>query len=408
MEYPKDPHELFKLASTPEGKQDPHRLFSRMRAQTPQWREPNSGMLYLLTYRDCQEAMRSPSFGAPDLLRQSLQFSTSPSLQFLADALSNLDPPRHTRIRSQVQRSFSVKVLDRSREHVESLVATRIEALEGVQRFDAVADYAARIPADVICTMLGVPREDQASFLSWLAPQFRLLSPTPPTEQALAEANDATQALVDYVQALVERRRANPGADLLTELIAVQESSDDPLSLRELTVTLAILLAGGTDTTKTAISVGLQLLLEHPEQAQLLRKSPELMRPAFEEIVRYSGAVVIANSRMAREDTVLSGTPIRAGDYVVPVLAAANRDPVRFADPERFDISRHPNPHLGFGGGVHVCIGNMLARMVGQIAIPALLRAMPDLELERRRRDVDLQLPAMLGLKSLWVSRSAA
>ncbi|WP_176489164.1 cytochrome P450 [Rhizorhabdus dicambivorans] len=406
MEYPDDPQAILRMSTTPEGKQDPHRLFSHMRSITPTWHDADSGMLYLLNYRDCQEAMRSADFGAPDLLRKSPAFEGSASLQFLADALSNMDPPQHTRIRSQVQRSFSVRVLDRSKAHVEALVAARISDLEKRERFDLVADYAARIPADVICSLLGVPNEDQGKFFEWLAPQFRLLSPTPPTAEVLREADDALAALVSYIESLIASRRENPQVDLISELVATQENSEDPISLREMAVTLAILLAGGTDTTKTAISVGLQLLLEHPDQVRMLHSEPALVRTAFEEIVRYAGAVVVTNSRRALRDTTLGDQSIAAGDYVVPVLAAANRDPDRFENPEQFDITRNPNPHIGFGGGVHVCVGNMLARMVGHVAIPALLSALPGIELEQTTRDVDLQLPAMLGLKTLPVRRT--
>lgn len=401
--WPTDPQSVLRYAQTDAGKQDPHALFSHMRSLAPTWRDEDSGMLYLLNYADCMEAMRSPSFGAPDLLRSSPSFETSASLQFLSNSLSFLDPPHHSRIRSQIQRSFSVRVLDRSREHVQALVAERLASLRQRRSFDVVGDYAALIPSDVICTMLGVPSEDHEKFGGWLMQQFRLLAPTPPSEQLLLEVDAATAALVDYVGALIERRRAVPEADLISELVALQDTVAEPMSVREMTVTLAILLAGGSDTTKTAIALGTRLLLEHPDQASKLRADPALMRTAFEEIVRYGGAVVVANSRKANADTMLGDQAIAAGDFVVPVLAAANRDPARFGDPERFDITRHPNPHLGFGGGVHVCIGNMLARMVGGIAIPALIEAFPALTLASAERDVNTALPAMLGLLSLDV-----
>jgi cytochrome P450 len=220
----------------------------------------------------------------------------------------------------------------------------------------------------------------------------------------LDETDASAQSLTDYIEALIEERRREPRTDIISELVKAQTNAADPLSLREMTVTTTILLAGGSDTTKTAIAIGLRQLIEHRDQAQRLLADPGMAGSAFEEILRTTGAVLVANSRKALEDVEIAGQRIAAGEFVVPVLTAANFDPEKFTDPHRFDIGRQPNPHLSFAAGVHVCIGNMMARKVGSRAILSLLQAFPNLKLLDDGRDVNVYLPAMRGLNSLRVA----
>jgi cytochrome P450 PksS len=399
------PQDLLRAAYTPEGKREPQIIYDRIRAQTPLWRDQDSGFWYVFRWADCTEVLRSPSFGAPGLIQQSPRYATSSSLQFLADTLSNLDAPQHTRLRSQVQKSFSMPVLKRSAAYVESVIAQAIAALRDRATFDVVADYAALIPNTVICELLGVPRADHVTFGEWLQAQFRLLSPSPPTDAVLDEIDGATTSLVNYMADLIEVKRVTPGEDIISELIKQQALRDDPMSLREMIVTSTILLAGGSDTTKTAISMGTRSLLENPEQYARLVGDPSLDGSMFEEVLRTGGAVLLSNPRKALEEVQLAGETIRAGEYVVPVLVSANHDPERFTDPFRFDIARKPNLHVAFGGGMHVCVGNMLARSVGTRAIATLVRAFPHLKMLDDGRDIVMDLVALRGLKSLRVTQ---
>jgi cytochrome P450 len=398
------PQQLLGDALTPAGKRDPHLIYDQIRAQTPIWRDEHSGMWYLFRWSDCTEVFRSKQFAAPDLLKREPRFASSPSLQFLADTLSNLDPPDHTRLRSKLQRSFSAPVLRRSEVHVQEVIAAAIAALRDRKSFDVVADFAALIPNTVICELLGVPRADHSRFAGWLADQFRLLSPVPPTNALLDEVDISTKALVAYMGDLIEEKRRSPRADILSEMVKMQAGDAEPMSLREMTVTSSILLAGGSDTSKTGISIGVRSLLEHRDQLAMLLADATLEASMFEEVLRTGGAVLLANLRRALVDTEVAGQRIAAGEFIVPVVAAANYDPDKFSDPMSFNIRRHPNPHLAFGAGIHVCIGNMLARMVAPRAISALVRAFPNMRMLDDGRDVATNLFAIRGLKSLPVS----
>jgi cytochrome P450 len=399
-----NPQDLLRFAQTPAGKRDPHLVYDRIRALTPIWRDQDSGMWYLFRWADCYNVLRSRSFGAPYLLQMEPRFERSASLRFLADALSNIDPPLHTKIRSQVQGSFTGPVLKKSDDYIAAVVDQTVAELRGRGRFDVVSDYAAKIPNTVICELLGVPRADHVRFGKWLSVQFKLLAPTPPSAALLDEVDGATQALTDYIEALIEERRREPRTDIISELVKAQETSPEPLTVRQMTVTIAILLAGGSDTTKTAIALGTRQLIEHPDQLERLLADPTLAGSAFEEIVRTTGAVLLANSRKALEAVEIAGQRIAPGEFVVPVLVTANHDPEKFTDPHRFDIGRTPNQHLAFAAGVHVCIGNMMARKVGSRAILSLLQAFPDMKLLDDGRDVNVSLPAMRGLNSLHVA----
>jgi len=399
------PQALLRHAQTPEGKRDPQFVYDRIRALTPIWRDEDSGMWYVFRWSDVSDLLRSAAFGAPGLIQRSPRYADSASLQFLADTLSNLDPPHHTRLRSQIQRSFSQPVLKRTAAYRESVIGKSIDALRDRDTFDVVADYAALIPNTVICEMLGVPRSDHATFGGWLAAQFRLLSPEPPSDALLDEVDGATAALVDYMAGLIEIKRHAPQEDIISELVRLQPQLEEPMSVREMIVTSTILLAGGSDTTKTAISMGVRSLLENPGQCARLVGDPGLDPSMFEEVLRTGGAVLLANPRKALVDTEVAGQRIRAGEFAVAVLVAANHDPERFADPVRFDIGRKPNLHVAFGGGVHACVGNMLARAVGTSAIAALVRAFPHLEMLDDGRDVAMDLIALRGLKSLRVAK---
>jgi cytochrome P450 PksS len=398
------PQELLRHAQTLRGKRDPQIVYDQIRALTPIWRDEDSGMWYVFRWSDVSELLRSPAFGAPGLIQRSPRFAASSSLQFLADTLSNIDPPHHTHLRSQIQRSFSQPVLKRSAAYRDSVIQKVIDGLRDRDSFDVVADYAALIPNTVICELLGVPRADHVRFGGWLAAQFRLLSPVPPTDALLDEIDGATTALVDYMAELIEIKRQDPQEDIISELVRLQPQLEEPMTIREMIVTTTILLAGGSDTTKTAISMGVRSLLENPEQCARLVADPSLDQSMFEEVLRTGGAVLLSNPRKALKDTQLAGQNIGAGEFVVPVLVAANHDPDRFPAPMSFDIGRKPNLHVAFGGGVHACVGNMLARAVGTSAIATLLRAFPDLKMLDDGRDVATDLVALRGLKSLRVS----
>lgn len=397
---------LLELARTPEGLVRPHETYARLQAITDWHRDEASGYIYLLRWDQCDEALRSPAFVAPRLLQQDQRFADSPSLQFLASTLSNLDAPHHTRLRGAVQKSFSAPVIKRSKAFLDHLVAERIDALRHRTEFDVVSDYAATIPGTVICNLLGVPEADQPKFGKWLADQFRLLGPVLPSDDLLREVEPSTQALLEYTADLLQQRKREPQLDILSGLAAFMTDQAPDIDTREIAVTAAILLAGGTDTTKTAISMGTRLLLANPDQLADFLSDPTADFLTFEEVLRLGSPVILANLRVAAADTEVGGLSVSKGETVVPVLASANVDPDRFDNPLRFDIRRHPNRHMAFGGGAHVCVGNMLARMVGPTALCSLIRAFPEMRLVGGEQEINNSSPALRSLQRLGVSRS--
>jgi cytochrome P450 len=237
---------------------------------------------------------------------------------------------------------------------------------------DLVAGYALPLPATVIAELLGVPAEDHARFHRW---SNRLVSVS--SGRDMLRALPAALSFVRYLRNLVERRRAGPEDDLITALIRAEEAGDK-LSEDELLAMAFLLLVAGHETTVNLIASGMLALLEQPEQTARLRRDPSLVKPAVEELLRYTSPVEMATERYARQDTEIAGRRIAGGGLILAVLGSANRDDRHFEDPDVLDLARDPNRHLAFGrGGVHHCLGAPLARMEGQIALSALLRRFP-------------------------------
>lgn len=400
------PQEILAYARSPEGLCQPHVAYSQLREVAPFYRDPASGLIYLTRWADCDRVLRSPDFTAPHVIENDPRFMDSPSLQFLATGLPNLDAPKHTRFRREVQKCFSAPVLRKSEDFLRDLVAEGVAALRDRTSFDVVTDFAAAIPGTVICVLLGVPVEDREVFGGWIADQFRLLGPERIPDEILAEVDATTRLLLAYMGDLIERRRREPQVDIISGLVMGQAHADDPMDVTDMAVTSSILLAGGSDSTRSSIAMGVKLLLENRHQFETFLADPAADSNMFEEVVRLGGAVVLGNLRKAARDTEIGGNMIRTGELVAPVLAAANVDPGKFEDPMRFDIRRKPNQHIGFGGGIHVCIGNMLARMVAPASISALVRTYPDLKLAGAVQDASTM--ALRSLASVPVEKPLA
>jgi cytochrome P450 len=401
---PESPQEIMTLLDTSEGKRFPHSLYHRLAELAPVYRDEKTGVWYLHRWADCSHVLRSPRFGGQDgRLQQDPRFPHSDALQLIAYNLAFKDPPEHTRLRRFAQQAFSRPVIDRMRSYLDSLIVEVLSDLSERKEFDIVSDYANRIPGAVICEMLGVPREDHELFDAWLADQFRLLSPTPATAAVLTEVDASTRELRAYVMDLIEQRRLSPKEDLISAFLSAKDEKGEGISSRELVAMTVVLLAGGTDTTKFSICMGTRSLIQQPETAELLRQNPDLETQAFEEVLRLYGPVMQANARQAYDDIEISGSLIKAGDWVVPVILSANLDPEKFPDPLKLDFSRNPNPHLAFGGGAHSCLGMMLARLVGPRSIAALQRHFKGLSLVSDVLDINTQLYSLRGLRTMRV-----
>jgi cytochrome P450 len=245
-----------------------------------------------------------------------------------------------------------------------------------------MSEFAYPLPARVICELLGVPKDDERFIVSQAPALGTGLDPAPMrTPQSVAAANDATNALVDYLGGLIAERKRTPKDDMLSALIAAEESGES-LSHDELVSTILLLLVAGHETTANLIGNGTLALLRHPDQLVRLRAGddPELDRSAVEELMRFDGPIQMVE-RITLEPVTIGSREIPAGRIVVCLTAAANRDPAVFASPDRLDLGRTPNPHVGFGGGPHFCLGAALARLEARIALGVLARRYPRLRL---------------------------
>ena len=292
----------------------------------------------------------------------------------------DLDDPDHRRLRALVQPAFSPRLVDALRRRVEILSAELLDGIAERGRTDLIADYAEPIPTTIIAELLGIPVEDRIRFRRWT--ERIVVADT--SNWAILRALPSIIAMIRYLRRLIERKRANPGDDIISSLLAA-EAEGDRLNRDEVLAMAFLLLVAGHETTVNLIGNGILALLEHPQELQRLRDHPALIGSAVEEILRYSGPLMIATERYARADVEIGGSLVPRGSLVYVGLASANRDAAAFPDPDRFDIGRQPNRHLAFGDGLHFCLGSALARMEGQIAIQAFVgrfaRVGPDADL---------------------------
>ncbi|MBF6568187.1 MAG: cytochrome P450 [Candidatus Binataceae bacterium] len=288
------------------------------------------------------------------------------------------DPPVHTRLRRLVTRAFTARRIREMEPRIRSIAAGLLDRAEQRGELELMADLAIPLPVMTIAEMLGVAPADYEQFKSWsdiIIEGDNTLPPAPLPDSV----RTALAAIVEYFQAEIEKRRSNPGDDLVSVLITAQEESDS-LSAAELMAFIVILLLAGNETTTNLIGNGMLALASNPDQLELLREHPDLMPGAIEEMLRYDAPAQCA-VRFTGPDAAVSGVKLREGSFAFVILAAANRDPAQFPDPDRFDLARTPNEHLAFGAGNHYCIGASLARLQGTIAIESILHRFPRLRL---------------------------
>ncbi|MEU6387993.1 cytochrome P450 [Streptomyces sp. NPDC046939] len=318
--------------------------------------------------------------------------------------LLNMDPPDHTRIRRLVGKAFTPGRVERLRAPVRALADQLLDALGQQGSTDLIAAYAAPLPISVICELLGVAPDRRGDFRGWAQ---ALLVPDPDRPQDGAKA---VGAMLAYFVELIEHKRREPKDDLLSDLIAVHDAEDGRLSEDELLSLAFLILVAGFENTVQLIGNAVLALLRHPDQLDELRADSTRIPAAVEEVARYEGPALLAIRRFPTEDMEIGGVPVKAGETVLLSLAAADRDPDRFPDPDRLDLARDTAGHLALGHGIHYCLGAPLARAETEIALRALLERFPRLEL-----DADTEDPApwrrslrARGLDRLMVRYDAA
>jgi cytochrome P450 len=289
------------------------------------------------------------------------------------------DPPVHSRLRRLVSRDFTPRRVREMEPRVREFTAMLLDTVGRKGEMDVMADVANALPVMVIAEMLGVPHEQYGQFKHW-SDIVIAGGNTLPGQPVPPEVREAGDRIREYFAAEIDKRRRVPGADLISALVAAHDDNE-ALDAGELLAFVILLLLAGNETTTNLIGNGMLALGRNREQMDLLRRTPELTPRAVEEILRYDGPVQ-STTRRALADAEIGGTQIATGTGCFVILAAANRDPAQFPDPERFDVTREPRDHVAFGEGIHFCLGAPLARLEGAVAIGEMLRRFPGLRLE--------------------------
>ncbi|WP_410568907.1 cytochrome P450 family protein [Amycolatopsis sp. cmx-4-61] len=316
--------------------------------------------------------------------------------QDLSWHMLNSDPPDHTRLRKLVNKAFTARTVARLRPRVEQITAELLDALAGQERADLVAAFAAPLPITVICELLGVREEDRAEFSGW---SKTLLSAAVRPEQVQAAAG----SMFAYLTDLIAQKRAEPAEDLLSDLVHATDDGDS-LSEPELVSMAFLLLVAGHETTVNLIANGVLALLREPAQLARLRAEPELLPGAVEEFLRFDGPIHLATLRFTAEPVEVAGVTIPEGELVLVSLLGANRDPERYPEPDKLDITRAAGGHLAFGHGIHYCVGAPLARLEAEIALGGLLARFPDIALAAKPDELVYRTSSLVhGLETLPV-----
>ena len=340
--------------------------------------EPDTPGVWVLShYDDCMSFLRDERISSDPMksglfkviVTTVLGGDEGPAINLMRHLLLFMDPPDHTRMRSLANAAFSRKAVEELRPRITAIVD---ELLEGRDEIDLVADFAYPLPVVVIAEMLGVPLADRETFGRWSAELVRLFGSGDTSTDSIKAGNDTILAMNAYFTALSAERRRNPKDDLLTAFVEVEDQGER-LSHEELLATCLILLIAGHETTANLIGLGTLALLQAPDVLQRLRDEPALVSSAVDELLRYDSPVQFT-ARTTLAPIEIENNTIPEAERVLVLLGSANRDPSKFADPNRLVPDRSPNPHLSFGGGIHFCLGAPLARLEARIAFAKLVQ----------------------------------
>jgi cytochrome P450 len=357
-----------------------------MRSEDPVHYCESAGYWILTRYRDVEAALRDERLSSN---RKALFINKLGSLDvieiqnFLAltsNWMVDTDPPEHTRLRKLGNPGFTTRAIESWRSIIENTTDRLLDNVQNHGGMDVVSDLAVALPGFIISEIFGVPETDRANLLEWAMDIGTFFGAAGGSTTEMAElARKADKAAVQFstlIRQLIEQRRRQPGTDMISLLsVAYQEQG---FNVEELPSVCIHLLIGGMLTTTDLIANGVNALLCHPDQLQKLKKNPSLINSAVEEIIRFDTSVPFL-TRIAKQDLTIGGKDITAGSVIALGFGPANHDPEKFEEPEVFDITRTPNEHLGFGSGIHFCLGAVLARMELTICLTTLLRRLPNL-----------------------------
>ena len=385
---------------------NPYPFYNRLRESDPMHLTP-LGFYLVSRHAEVTSILRDKRFGKDFAGRMTRRYGPQileePVYRSMRHWMLQLDPPGHGRLRSLVVRAFTARRMEDMRPRIQQIVDEIIDRVEPQGGMDLVADFAFRLPVTVICEMLGIPEMDQEVFFTGARADGRLLDLAPLSRAEIDEQNSYNLAMARYFRGLIDLRRREPGNDLTTHLVQVEENGST-LTNEELTANLILLFGAGHETTVNLIGNGLLALHRNPDQLQLLKRDVSLTSNAVEELLRYDSSVQATGRTALEHIDEIGGVSLEKGQSVICLLGSANRDPEVYPDPDRLDITRRDMRPLSFGGGIHYCIGAQLARIECEIAIATLLRRLPDLRLDNVDRPDWRQTFVLRGLNKLPAS----
>ena len=382
---------------------DPYPLYARLREEDPVHWDPYLHCWVFTRYADVHQVLHSFSADrtpSPDQLRALGIVGIEPIAEVMVRQMLFLDAPKHTHLRKLCSTAFTPRRVELLEQRIVEIADRLIDRVLESGRMDVINDFAAPYPSIVFAALLGVPEEDHARLKAWSADFAEMLGNFQHNIDRVARVLKSTEDMVAYFRAAI-REEERPLADGLLKSLVEAEVDGERLSEDEAIANAIVTMVGGQETTTNLIGSGLLTLLRRPDKLAELRDRPEIMESAVEELLRFESPSQ-HTGRICREDVVIGGKLIRKGEAAMAVMAAGNRDPERFADPDALDFERKDNRHLAFGWAAHFCFGAPLARMEGRIAFRALLDRLPNLALEPGKLEWRENL-GLRGLKSLPV-----
>jgi cytochrome P450 len=389
--------------SDPAFVENPYPALKELRqAGKPVWHE-ETGMFLAARYNDANAVLRTKTLGR--IFTPKEPESQWNEFNWLhSDSLLDSEPPKHTRLRSLVGKAFSRSRIEGLRPEVERIANLLLDEAESKLaksgKFDLISDYAEPLPVKVIAALLGFPDEDEHLLRPWSQSIVKMYEVNPSLE-AQAEAQQAAHEFAEYVRDLMNKRKAQPGEDLISELATVEEAGEK-LNAQELIATCVLLLNAGHEASVNGFGNGMVAAFERPEQLELLRKNPRgVADTAIEEFLRFDAPLHLFE-RTATADTEIGGVMVNTGQKIASLLGSANRDETVFDRADELDLTRGQNPHIGFGAGIHFCLGAPLSRIEMSASLPLLFERFPDLLLaeEPKRRPTFV----LRGYESVFVA----
>ena len=361
---------------------DPYSGLSELRSfGKPVWHE-GLNMFLAAVHGDANDVFRNKSLGRI-FIDKKPEFEWETFNWLHSDSILDSEPPKHTRLRALVAKAFNRQKIEGMRPAIERITTQLLEQIDikvksGVI-FDLIADYAEPLPVRIIADLLGFPESEEHLLRPWSQAIVKMYEVNP-TQQYQLEAQAAAGEFAAYVRDLAEHRKKNPGTDLITDLAMVEENGEK-LNSHELVATCVLLLNAGHEASVNAFGNGMVAALKRPDQVRLLRENPRaITETALEEFMRFDAPLQLFE-RTATKDTQLGGVDIAEGQKIAALIGAANRDGGVFTDADEMDLTRDPNPHIGFGAGIHFCLGAPLARLEMGVSLPALWEKYPTMQL---------------------------